>query len=109
MYFPDAYRFIEIKQPDDTLLIKIFSSWRGGYLHGDSWRINSGIIRIEEDGDEAFIHGYSGSVYCINRENPGSLTSFTSSVLNDLLDKLGDDARIVDYEYVKEKLNALHP
>ena len=104
MYYPDAYRFIEIKQPDEGILIKLFSSWRGGYLHGDSWRINSGCLRIEEDGDEAFIHGYSGSIYYIKKDSPGNLTSFTSSVLDDLLDKLGDDARIVDYEYVKERL-----
>ena len=105
MYYPDAYRFIEIKQPeDDTSIIKLYASWRGGYLHGDSWRINSGILRIEEQGDEAFVHGYSGSVYCIKKDYEGILTSFTFSVLDDLLDKLGDDARIVDYEYVKEKL-----
>lgn len=106
MYYPDAYRFIEIKQPDEEILIKLFSSWRGSYLHGDSWRLNSSCIRIEEDSAnaECLVHGYSGSVYCINKDYEGVLTSFTFSVLDDLLDKLGDDARIVDYEYVKERL-----
>jgi hypothetical protein len=42
---------------------KVLGSWRGGYLDGDSWRLNSGIVSVEDDGDAWVFHGNSGSAY----------------------------------------------
>jgi len=42
---------------------KVLAGWSGGYLDGDSWRLNSGITRIEREGEYYMIHGYSSSVY----------------------------------------------
>ena len=42
---------------------KLIGGWSGGYLDGDSWRINSGISRVEDMEDHYLVHGVSGSLY----------------------------------------------
>jgi hypothetical protein len=44
-------------------LVKVMASWAGNYLHGASWKANSGIESVEETDDSWIITGYSGSVY----------------------------------------------
>jgi len=65
-------------RPDKWLLIKIngnhphyrvLGSWSGGYLDGDSWRLNSGIVRCEydEETETLSFYGHTGSVYHCNK------------------------------------------
>ena len=42
---------------------RILAGWSGGYLDSDHWRINSGIDRVDFDGDYYFFYGATGSVY----------------------------------------------
>ena len=42
---------------------RILAGWSGGYLGGDSWRINSGVERVDIDDHHYLFHGYTGSVY----------------------------------------------
>ena len=60
MYTPDNWIIFYTKELD---LYKILAGWSGGYLGGDAWRINSGIVSIEEKGDHYLIYGNSGSCY----------------------------------------------
>ena len=101
-YYPEAYRWLAITQPDDSIVIKVFASWTGGYLHGDSWKLNSGCLRIEEEGDTLIVHGYSGSTYVLNKHNQGMLTSFTASVLDDMLTRLEGIGKLISYDEVRE-------
>lgn len=81
---PDAYRFILI----DNSLVKLFSSWNGGYLTGDEWRLNSGCVSITAIEDGLYdVAGYSGSVYSIHKDQ-SELNSYTNGVYRDILDKL---------------------
>lgn len=66
-YTPDHW--VLIKLPEDRGY-KVLGGWSGGYLYGDSWRLNSGIKSTEEHDDYYLFYGYSGSVYkCFkNRE-----------------------------------------
>lgn len=89
-YTPDAYRVLSIEQEDGSILIKIFGSWSGGYLDGDSWRLNSGTKSITATFDKYRFHGYSGSVYEVSRHQ-GKLSSYNASILDGLL----------KYEFVK--------
>jgi hypothetical protein len=52
---------------------KVLGGWSGGYLDGDSWRLSSGLERIEEDGDYYLMHNYSGSVYKCHKEGEGMI------------------------------------
>ena len=71
MYCPDNWLIIRLKK-DDKTFYKVLGGWRGGYLDGDSWRLNSGIVNIEEDGDYYLFKGFSGSVYKCHRNSYGA-------------------------------------
>lgn len=58
MYTPDNWIIIKIKD-----FYKVLCGTSGGYLEEDSWKMNSGISKIEEDDEAYYIHGFSGSVY----------------------------------------------
>ena len=60
-YSPDNWVIIEIKGDDPHY--RVLAGWSGGYLDGDSWRMNSGITGYEFDGDYWHFRGSSGSVY----------------------------------------------
>jgi hypothetical protein len=69
-YAPDNWVVIKIKGDDPHY--RVLGGWSGGYLDGDSWRMNSGITRVDDADDHwLHFHGSSGSVY---RCNKGSYT-----------------------------------
>jgi hypothetical protein len=62
---PDNWVILKIETQNETIetYYKVLGGWSGGYLDGDSWRMNSGIVSHERDGDYWLFHGHSGSVY----------------------------------------------
>lgn len=80
-YTPDLWVVIKIKED----LYKVLTSDFGGYLNGDSWRINSGIRMIEEFDDYYLISGYSGSEYKCHKSNY-DMHSTTRNVLMKLME-----------------------
>jgi len=79
-YAPDKWLLIEIGGTDPHY--RVFGSWSGGYLYGDSWRLNSGITSVEEVGDYYYFHGHTGSVYKCHKEAYGA-TVYGYSVVQD--------------------------
>jgi hypothetical protein len=76
LYYPDVWKIIKIEKDGETVY-KVLAEFKGGYLDGDSWRMSSGVLRVEEN-DRAFeVVNHSGSVYvCVKgKESFGSLTS----------------------------------
>jgi len=67
-YFPDNWVVLHIKDGKlDRGWYKLLAGWSGGYLHGDSWRMNSGIARVTDEGNYLKFWGYSGSCYVCNK------------------------------------------
>jgi len=68
-YNPHNWVVLKITNDDETFY-KVLGGWSGGYLDGDSWRINSGITRVA-DADDHWLHFYgsSGSVYRCNKRS----------------------------------------
>ena len=66
-YHPDAWVLLKIVHPSETTY-KVMGGWYGGYLGCDSWRLCSGIVRIELVGDMYEIHNYSGSIYYCQKD-----------------------------------------
>lgn len=83
MNLPDDYRFLLI----DNSLVKLFRSYDGGWAIGESWMLNSGCTKIIPVDDYYQIHGISGSIYTIRKEQ-GRLNSYTSGVYRGILKKL---------------------
>jgi hypothetical protein len=75
---PTPDRWIILKLQDTY---KVFGCWMGGYLDGDSWKLNSGIKSVEEDGDCWLFHGLSGSVYQCRKGNYG-LSGYGAMIVN---------------------------
>lgn len=66
MYTPD--RWLVLKITGENPHYKIFASWAGSYLQGDSWRLNSGVIKAVEYKEFFLVYGHSGSAYrCYKR------------------------------------------
>jgi len=61
VYHPDKWLLIKIGGTDPHY--RVFGSWSGGYLGSDEWRMNSGIVRVEEDDEYYYFYGHSGSQY----------------------------------------------
>ena len=74
---------------------RVWTGTSGGYLSGDSWRMNSGIVKVEEDDWHYYFHGSSGSVYqchkdayCFRKNN--------SYVWEELKERHGDKVKLMD-------------
>jgi hypothetical protein len=69
-YKPDKWVMLEINQ-QGTKVYKILAGWSGSYLHGQSWKLNSGCVSAKLDGDYFLFEGYSGSVYKCHKDAYG--------------------------------------
>lgn len=66
-YYPHNWVMIKIRD----MGYKVFGGWRGGYLDGDSWRLNSGVTKAYMEDDLIVFEGYSGSRYYCHPVNYG--------------------------------------
>ena len=107
MYTPNNWVIIKINQPEQDTFYKIFAGWSGGYLTGDSWRINSGITWFEEKEEEILFHGHSGSVYQCYKDGEG-FSNTTSDIYAQLRSQELRSTQIdpISYtDFVKEFIN----
>lgn len=61
MYTPDNWVVIKFDEPN--LHYRLLTGTSGGYLTGNSWRMNSGIVKVEKVENGYHFIGTSGSVY----------------------------------------------
>lgn len=71
MLCPDKWIILKIEHKDQEPVYKLLSGWYGGYLDGDSWRLNSGITSIKRGVGLAYITGSSGTEYKCHLDNEG--------------------------------------
>jgi len=79
-YTPDRWVVLEVNNGKETVN-KVFAGWYGGYLDGDSWKLNSGNVAERELDDRWEFDGHSGSTYVCYKQNYG-MNSYMSSVLH---------------------------
>lgn len=97
MISPDRWCLFFIPSGD----VKVFATWQGSYLGGNSWRSNSGIESIEETSDSFLFKGFSGSVYnCL--KNSYGITVYGASILP--VEPMSEEEAL---KYIKEKLEKL--
>jgi hypothetical protein len=65
-YYPDNWVIIKITNDDPHY--RVLAGWSGGYLNGNSWRMNSGITDVSETSDAFVFKGASGSRYVCGKE-----------------------------------------
>ena len=102
IYTPDNWVVIKINGP--TPHYRVLGGWSGGYLDGDSWRMNSGIVRVEDDvaGHCFRFYGSSGSCY-VCRKHSYTLRMNTAPTWEGLKAKFGDKVELMpeDTDWMK--------
>lgn len=96
VYVPDRWVVLEVNNGKETLN-KVFAGWYGGYLDGDSWKLNSGNVKEEDLNDRWEFSGYSGSTYVCYKEKYG-MNAYMGTLLTDwqLALKEGMTMKILD-------------
>lgn len=91
---PDKWAVINITSEAGTIF-KVLGSWYGGYLYGNSWRMNSGIVKVEKTENSLLFYGQSGSCYECFLNNYG-IHSESSGVVSQLNAMAGVTATVLD-------------
>jgi hypothetical protein len=94
--YPDKWVIVEISDGTQTFR-KILSSWYGGYLGSDSWRLSSMIVTTNESEAEYHFTTETSSYVC-NKKSVG-MSLIASGVLNDLIEKAklsNTEVKVVD-------------
>lgn len=85
-YNPNYWQVVKITNPEGIIIHKVFATWTGGWTVGDSWKMNSGIVKVTKVDNMLDFHGYSGSVYkCINEKHLYRTTAYTHGVLESMI------------------------
>lgn len=82
-YNPDRWVILKIKGKSETLF-KVLAGWSGSYIEGQSWKINSGITKVSQEGDYYLFEGHSGSVYKCHKNSYGT-NMISAGILSELL------------------------
>jgi hypothetical protein len=98
--------WVVIKMDGDDPHYRVLAGWSGGYLDGDSWKMNSGITRVEDDGDCYNFYGSSGSCYSCYKEsycirmNNGHIWAQLQEQHGDLVELMPDDTDWLNMDWI---------
>lgn len=84
-YHPDNWVIVKFESTDATFY-KVLAGWHGGFAYGDSWRMNSGISKVEENDGVYSFFGSSGSVYVCHK-NSERFSMMTSEIFQNLIER----------------------
>lgn len=103
-YTPDRWTIIKVSVNPEDPHYRVLAGWSGGYLDGDSWRLNSGITSHEFDGDYWRFYGSSGSCYKCYVDSYG-FTLLSAQMYSMIEDKYGEDViqLLEDQEWNKKE------
>jgi hypothetical protein len=79
---------------------RVFAGWFGGFAHGDSWRLNSGVVDTHEYDKYFVFTSASGKEYICYKNSQGTeaMSMYMLNVLDDIIEKAKET---VDIEIVK--------
>lgn len=92
-YSPDNW--VVIKLHGDDPHYRVLAGWSGGYIQGSSWKLNSGITKVEEDDRAYYFSGHSRSTYRCGKDSYG-LKMNNAYVWNQIKEKHGDLVELMD-------------
>lgn len=102
-YNPDKWMVIKINSKNPHY--RVFATWGGGYLNGDSWKMNSGITKATLIDGVYHFEGSSGSVYECRETSYGS-TGYGYGVLQGIIKRTLDENDVV-IDILPEETNFL--
>lgn len=69
-YHPDFWVVLKVPFVGPSLY-KVLGAWSGGYIHGNSWRLSSGVTKVIKDNDYYNFENVSGSCYRCHKDAYG--------------------------------------
>lgn len=87
-YTPDRWAVVEFDSEHGKIR-KVLASWYGGYTGGDSWKLSSGITRVDDMDNRYEFLNESGSLYICYKHSYG-MSGYTSSIYANWLEQLAD-------------------
>lgn len=92
-YNPNRWLVVSITH-DTKTHYRVFGVWGGGYLHGDSWKLNSGITKATLIDDAYHFDGSSGSVYICRKNSYGS-SGYGFGVLDNMIKQATENGTLI--------------
>jgi len=92
----------------EEVYFKIFASWRGGYLDGDSWRLSSGSRippEISECGNYWVWLQESGSSYHLTVKGEDGYSLYTGQILSNIIRNSGENDILIERVKLSSILN----
>lgn len=102
-YSPDIWvilKHVQGKRVD----YRVLAGWSGGYTQGDEWRINSGIVKITDEGGHWKVVGESGNAYLLCKHSC-RIGMSTMGILSRLKNKYGDNIKVIDIDDIPIDIN----
>jgi len=94
-YYPHNWVVLKLKADKGAdPIYKVLAGWSGGYLDGDSWRMNSGITSVVEENKSFEFYGESGSCY-VCRKGDYRLTMANAGIYNKLVKAFPDKVELM--------------
>jgi len=103
-YNPDNWVIIMMKGNDPHY--RVLGGWSGGYLDGDSWRMNSGITEVNESNDYYYFKGLSGSEYRCHKDsymlrmNNAYIWTRLQELHGDKVEMMSEDTDIMNMDWI---------
>ena len=101
---PEMWLVLDLKNGS----YKVWGGWRGGYLDGDRYKVNSGITRVESDDDYYYIYGVSGSCYKCKKGTYYARGSWLTWVMSKIIDAGVSMVMESDLDELFDKINNGH-
>jgi len=93
-YFPDNWVVLKSTLGDETSY-KVLGGWSGSFTWGDSWRLNSGIVKVDIGEKYITFHGHSGSEYVCHK-NSYELRMNNGGICKQILEEFPDTVEMMD-------------
>ena len=97
-YTPDKWVILEISSEKDGTYRKILSSWHGGYLGQDEWKLSSSILKQSKNENYFHFTTESNSTYSCCKKAYG-MSLLATGVLNKMMDKcknINTSTKVID-------------
>lgn len=98
IHTPEGWVVLKFTNEDD-MFFKIFGSWRGGYLDGDSWRLSSGSYKpptLSKCGKYWVWPQESGSCYHLPLNEEDGYTFYTGQILSNIIRQSEDNNVLIE-------------
>jgi len=98
-YNVEGWVVLKYTVPNKNIYFRIFASWRGDYLNGDSWRLSSGseeLPQLSSCGKFWLWHQLSGSCYQLPINEEDGYSSYTGAILSSIVSRSGEDDTFIE-------------